>query len=58
MAELRIDAVLVFAMPCGNRFGDCAQCIEMFGRVAIAPCVIGDDTLAVFEQIDERLVHV
>ena len=58
MAELRIDAVLVFLMPCGDGFGYRAQRIEMFGRVAIAPCVIGDDTLAVFEQIDDRLVHV
>jgi hypothetical protein len=58
VAELRIDAGSVFLMPCCNRFRDCAQRIEMAGRVTIAPRVICDDRLSVLEQIDEWLVHV
>jgi hypothetical protein len=27
------------------------------GRITVAPWVIGDDGLAAFEQIDERLMH-
>ena len=58
VAELRVEAGLVFVMPCGEGFGNFTQGVEMAGRIAIAPIVIGDDRLAALEQIDERLVHV
>lgn len=58
VAKLRVDVVLVCLMPCGDSFGDFAECVEVSGRIAVAPWVIGDDGLAAFEQIDERLMHV
>lgn len=57
MAELRIDFILVCLVPCGDGFGDFAQCVEVASRIAVAPWVIGDDGLAAFEHIDERLMH-
>lgn len=57
VAELRVDVFLVCLVPCGDGFGDFAECVEVPGRITVAPWVIGDDGLAAFEQIDERLMH-
>jgi hypothetical protein len=57
VAELRIDFILVCLVPCGDGFGDFAERVEVPGRIAVAPWVIGNDGLAAFEQIDERLMH-
>lgn len=57
VAKLRVDVFLVCLVPCGDGFGDFAECVEVPGRIAVAPWVIGDDGFAAFEQIDERLMH-
>ncbi len=53
MPESRIDRPGLGGSPCGDLSGYLFERFQMPARIAIPPSVIGDDGLAVAEEVDQ-----